>query len=83
MEANELIAGDFVKLEALGRTIYFARSDSVKEELVRTQALSPSQIYTMKELEILVAYNRTQPFTKAELETLDRLKRIFGATISG
>jgi hypothetical protein len=39
-------------------------------------------IYTKDELRVLVAHNRTEPFTPEELRKLHEAKRQFGATIN-
>jgi len=67
--------------QALGETIFFCEDEDTKAALVEAGA-EPWSIYTRAELAILVAQNRTKPFTQAELRKVHEIKRTFGGRIT-
>jgi hypothetical protein len=67
--------------EALGETIFFCQDENTKEALVEAGAQLWS-VYTRDELRILVAQNRLEPLTQAELRKIHDIKRTFGARIA-
>jgi len=64
----------------LDETIFFCEDEDTKASLVEAGA-SEWSVYTRDELRILVAQNRIEPLTQAELRKLHELKRTFGARI--
>jgi hypothetical protein len=77
-----LLSTSFVMVysEALGETIFFAEDEDTKETLIEAGADSFA-IYTRDELRILCEANRIAPLTRAELATLNAIKRTFRGTI--
>jgi hypothetical protein len=67
--------------EALGETIFFCEDEATKSALVEAGA-SEWSVYTRDELRILVAQNRIEPLTQAELTKLHQIKRTSGARIA-
>ena len=67
--------------EALGETIFFCQDEATKEALVEAGA-EPWGIYTLNELQVLVAQNRIKPLTQAELRKVHDIKRTFGARVT-
>jgi hypothetical protein len=66
--------------EALQDTIYFCEDEATKTALVEAGA-DEWCIYTKDELRVLVAHNRTEPFTPSELRKLHEAKRQFNASV--
>jgi hypothetical protein len=67
--------------EALGETTFFCENEATKAALVEAGA-SEWSIYTKDELRVLIAQNRTKPFTADELCKLHELKRTFSGRIT-
>ena len=67
--------------ERLGETILFCRDKDTKAALAEAGA-EPWSIYTLDELQVLVAQNRIKPLTQAELRKVHQIKRTFGARIA-
>ena len=66
--------------ETLNETIFFCEDEATKAALVEAGADEWS-IYTKAELRTLVAQNRVNPFTDAELNKVHELKRTLNARI--
>ena len=69
-----------VHSERLGEDLLFCRDQDTKAALVEAGA-EPWSIYTLDELQVLVAQNRIKPLTQAELRKVHDIKRTFGARI--
>jgi hypothetical protein len=67
--------------ERLGEDLLFCRDQDTKTTLIEAGA-EPWSIYTLDELQILVAQNRIKPLTQAELRKVHNIKRTFGARIA-
>src|SRR5262245_38746722 len=69
-----------VHSERLGEDLLFCRDEDTKNGLIEAGAESWS-IYTLAELQILVAQNRIAPLSDDELRKSHQIKRTFGARI--
>src|SRR6516225_12078087 len=70
-----------VHSERLGEDLLFCRDEDTKATLIEAGA-EPWSVYTLDELQILVAQNRIKPLTQAELRKVHDIKRTFGARIT-
>ena len=70
-----------VHSERLGEDLLFCRDQDTKTTLIEAGA-EPWSIYTLDELEILVAQNRVAPLSDDELRKVHDIKRTFNARIA-
>src|SRR5262249_36770596 len=70
-----------VHSERLGEDLLFWRDEDTKTALIEAGA-EPWSIYTLDDLEILVAQNRVAPLSDDELRKVHQIKRTFGAKIA-
>jgi hypothetical protein len=67
-----------VHSERLGEDLLFCRDEDTKGTLIEA-GVEEWRIYTLDELQILVAQNRIAPFSDDELRKVHEIKRTFGA----
>lgn len=67
--------------ERFGEDLLFCRDEDTKATLIEAGA-EPCGIYTLDELQVLVAQNRVKPLTTPELEKVHEIKRTFGPRIA-
>jgi hypothetical protein len=70
-----------VHSERLGEDLLFCRDEDTKATLIEAGA-EPWGIYTLNELQVLVAQNRIAPLSDDELRKVHQIKRTFGARIA-
>jgi hypothetical protein len=70
-----------VHSERLGEDLLFCQDEDTKATLIEAGA-EPWSIYTLDELQTLVAQNRVAPLSEDDLKKVHTLKRTFGARIS-
>jgi hypothetical protein len=70
-----------VHSERLGEDLLFCRDEDTKAMLIEAGA-EPWSIYTLDELQVLVAQNRVAPLSDDELRKVHQIKRTLGARIA-